>query len=307
MANFVEILRYLDDVGLDAYQTRLLLHYWRVGVCWESVETTAAKCKMSMGKVSQTRKWLLEKGYIKWQPKGDKVGISISFNPSPHEEVQQEYVADLHHMNEYIHVVNEHIHHMKQSIPNEDNLLSLPTEETPPEKSKDSYPAKEGGWYELQAAVCVVTKKQPAMMKPFELEDIDRLFDSGYTAAQIKTAYQKGKPNYWSSHWKTKGRFRVPTIQEILDTIGEAVEWQPGQAAVNGSSANGYEAESAWSLVLDHINKGSGNGLKQHERTWAAISELGGWTRFKTIDESDIPWRKKEFIKAYGNTATAQH
>lgn len=62
---FTEQLRAFDDADLDVYQYRLLTHYWRVGTCWETVRTTAEKCKMSAGKVSQVKKWLLSNGWIK--------------------------------------------------------------------------------------------------------------------------------------------------------------------------------------------------------------------------------------------------
>lgn len=54
---------HIDDDDLDPYEYRLLGHYRRVcgvngGKCSESVETTAAKTKMSVGKVSQVRRRL---------------------------------------------------------------------------------------------------------------------------------------------------------------------------------------------------------------------------------------------------------
>jgi len=54
----------IDDSGLSPYEFRLLSHYYRVGTCWESTRTTAAKCCMSMGMVSKVRKSLHEKGWI---------------------------------------------------------------------------------------------------------------------------------------------------------------------------------------------------------------------------------------------------
>lgn len=64
MADFVETLRRIDDADLDVYQSRLLLHIWRVGECWEGVESLSTKCHMSVGKVSQVRRWLLDNGWI---------------------------------------------------------------------------------------------------------------------------------------------------------------------------------------------------------------------------------------------------
>jgi DnaD/phage-associated family protein len=60
-----ELPNLYDDSDLDVYEFRLLAHYKRVGTCTESLETTAKKCRMSEGKVSETRQSLSEKGFIK--------------------------------------------------------------------------------------------------------------------------------------------------------------------------------------------------------------------------------------------------
>lgn len=58
------------DDEMDPYQYRLYAHYKRVcgagngGACWEEVRTTAAKTKMSAGKVVTTRNWLVANGWI---------------------------------------------------------------------------------------------------------------------------------------------------------------------------------------------------------------------------------------------------
>lgn len=59
-----ELPNLVDDSGLDVYEFRLLAHYKRVGTCTESLETTAAKCKLSEGKASEARQSLADKGWI---------------------------------------------------------------------------------------------------------------------------------------------------------------------------------------------------------------------------------------------------
>lgn len=54
----------LDTMNLDPYEFRLLVHYYRVGNCWESTKTTATNCNMSAGQVSQKRQSLAVKGLI---------------------------------------------------------------------------------------------------------------------------------------------------------------------------------------------------------------------------------------------------
>ena len=60
-----ELPNLYDDAGLDVYEMRLLVHYKRVGKCTESIETTARKCRMAVGKASQARMSLSDKGWIR--------------------------------------------------------------------------------------------------------------------------------------------------------------------------------------------------------------------------------------------------
>ena len=62
-----ELPNLYDDADLDVYEFRLLAHYKRVGQCTEGLETTARKCHMSEGKVSQVRQSLADKGFIQLQ------------------------------------------------------------------------------------------------------------------------------------------------------------------------------------------------------------------------------------------------
>ncbi len=62
-----ELPNLYDDAELDVYEHRLLCHYKRVGECTEGLETTAQKCRMSEGKVSEARQTLAENGWITLQ------------------------------------------------------------------------------------------------------------------------------------------------------------------------------------------------------------------------------------------------
>jgi hypothetical protein len=76
-------LRAFDDADLDVYQFRLLMHYWRVGVCWEGVRSTAQKCGISVGKVSQTKQWLIDNKFIeKIEAENGRSAVRLC---SPHE------------------------------------------------------------------------------------------------------------------------------------------------------------------------------------------------------------------------------
>jgi DnaD/phage-associated family protein len=60
----IELPNLYDDSDLDPYEFRLLAHYKRVGTCTEGTPTTATKCCMSTGQVSQKRQSLHNKGFI---------------------------------------------------------------------------------------------------------------------------------------------------------------------------------------------------------------------------------------------------
>jgi len=62
-----ELPNLYDDADMTVYEYRLLGHYKRVGICTESLETTAKKCQMSEGKASQARQSLADKGFVSLQ------------------------------------------------------------------------------------------------------------------------------------------------------------------------------------------------------------------------------------------------
>ena len=114
-----ELPNIIDDSDLDPYEFRLLVHYYRVAAnnvngCFESAQTTAKKCHMSAGKVSEVRQQLAEKGWIKIKRSGD-IGtemLTISIidkwqenmenfgggTPSPHEAPPSPHEAKKEHI-----------------------------------------------------------------------------------------------------------------------------------------------------------------------------------------------------------------
>ena len=83
MTKYAKRIREIDDANLDPYQFRLLMHIFRVGECWENLQTTATKCGMSIGKASQVRRWLLSNGWLRWTP--SRNGNMALVTVSPHE------------------------------------------------------------------------------------------------------------------------------------------------------------------------------------------------------------------------------
>ena len=113
---FTIMLNMADD-ELDPYQYRLLAHYVRVGTCWQSVRTTAAACKMSVGKVVATRQELARLGYIALAEHisgtyqvtilDRMVENTARYQPSADERTVQ--VA-----NDSVQVANDSVHQVKQ-------------------------------------------------------------------------------------------------------------------------------------------------------------------------------------------------
>ena len=62
---FAQIPNLYDDAGLTVYEFRLLVHYVRVGDCWEGTRHTAETCAMSVGSVVKARNSLEAKGFIR--------------------------------------------------------------------------------------------------------------------------------------------------------------------------------------------------------------------------------------------------
>lgn len=148
--NFTDQLRAIDDANLDAYQFRLVMHYWRVGQCWETIRTTAEKCGMSGAMVHKTRNWLLENGWIEWQVVQDKYGqerMAIVLC-SLYEQTQQLDGSSSSPDEQGVHDMNEMfteetkrspheqepvvVVHDMNAILNEPNILNEPKEDTDP-------------------------------------------------------------------------------------------------------------------------------------------------------------------------------
>jgi DNA-binding MarR family transcriptional regulator len=125
---FTQFPNIIDDSGLTPFEFRVLIHYYRVGECWEGVRTTAVKCGMSTGKVAEVRKSLEEKGFIAISPDGD--GVSIEVIDKTKENLDK-YTnrssgeQSVHVMNEGVHVVNTN----RSSGEHKNNPLRITIEE----------------------------------------------------------------------------------------------------------------------------------------------------------------------------------
>ncbi len=79
---YYHVMLNMDDDELDPFEYRLLGHYRRAcGArnvpCIESTRTTAQICRMSVGKVSQTRQALVAGGWIELQEDGNRLIVTL--------------------------------------------------------------------------------------------------------------------------------------------------------------------------------------------------------------------------------------
>lgn len=103
---FTQFPNIIDDSDLDPFEFRLLLHYYRVGECTQGVRTTAKICCMSIGKVSDARQTLEQKGFITISSLGESVNIEVV--DKYHENGVKYRSPDEHG----VHVVNTTVHDM---------------------------------------------------------------------------------------------------------------------------------------------------------------------------------------------------
>lgn len=135
--SFVQILRDIDDAGLDVYEFRLWVHIWRVGASWETQRTLAKKCGMSLGKVSAAMKSLIQRNMLVYTEHRGRMSLTaVLCSPdeqcSPHEQLQQNEdetdVVNVHDMNGVFTTRTECSPH-EQDVHHMNAILSIPTEE----------------------------------------------------------------------------------------------------------------------------------------------------------------------------------
>jgi hypothetical protein len=122
---FTLIPHILDDSSLSVYAVRLYLHAKRVagertdGACWQSTRTLAEQCKMSLGAVTNAKKELLEKRWIRIEKvasaRGERDVIRIAdvwlVNMQKYgKRSYSERSPSVHEMNTSVHTVNTSVH-----------------------------------------------------------------------------------------------------------------------------------------------------------------------------------------------------
>lgn len=226
---FTEQLRAIDDADLDPYQFRLVMHIWRVGNCWESVRTTAQKCKMSVGKVSQAISELLQLNIIERVAVNGKMVLRVCSSDeqrSPHEQIQQ-----LNGSNRSPHEHQRSPHEQKRSC-SEQGEKSLPLEKCSPHELKINRPNEvrpiEENIYiaplpdAMVAMIAALTKatktKYGAGFNEDKFEQAAAIMlRDGVTIEQVESF-----PGYWRDlGWG--GNRGLPTLEKVVEEMDNCI------------------------------------------------------------------------------------
>lgn len=199
-----------DDASLDTYQFRLLVHYYRVGNCWESVRTTAEKCNMGIGKVSEVRRELAGLGWITLSERENGVIITVVDKwrenmeaCSPHEHETQESV----------------LHTNTKCSPHELKNTNTKNNQNNAHVREETDVRQEMGWQQLQAAIAKVMVRDLFLFDEETNKLVDALYGH-YTPDQILRYYGQG--GYWRRHdWRGSKSPQAPTVAHIKETIGD--------------------------------------------------------------------------------------
>ena len=183
LRKYFATIPHMADDDLDPYQYRLYGHYKRVcgqdGECWESVKTTATKCKMSTGMVTKTRNELQEMGYIKVS-KGETENSTCTITILDRWAENMTRYSKRSQSEQDVHTVNASVHTMKQR---------RTLKEEPFKKETDSGERR-------ATPSSTKTKTPPDPNSPYgvyeQLETVQRGINKGATLKEAKALLQAG-------------------------------------------------------------------------------------------------------------------
>lgn len=188
LKKYYAVIPHMADDDLDPYQYRLYGHYKRVcgqeGKCWESVKTTATKCKMSTGMVTKTRNELQSMGYIKVE-KGANDNDTCNITITDRWIENMTRYAKRSQDEQSVHTMNDSVHHMKQRItPKEEPIKKekrIVANATPkePQPKKQADPNSPYGIYEQLETI------QRGINKGQTLKEAKALLESGFSPTEI--------------------------------------------------------------------------------------------------------------------------
>lgn len=107
-----DFIRAIDTSDLDVYEMRYLIRVWRRGTCWEKLTSIAESTGMSLGKASQVRRDLVEKGWLVMVEEGGRIAYQVAIpNVEDVHEVKVS-VVEFHDVKPEFHEVKPEFHDM---------------------------------------------------------------------------------------------------------------------------------------------------------------------------------------------------
>lgn len=218
-----ELPNLYDDSDLDPFEFRLLAHYKRVGTCIESLGTTARKCKMSTGKVSETRQALSDKGFVvltkrETPNEAGHIGYSITV-VDKWEENFAHYSSRRPSRHEAQPSPREGTPSPHEGQPSQGEDKKEPLKKKPTKNTGEAKPRKANPMFDALAGV---TNSDPSAAGGYIGKTAADL--KAYPAELVLTAY--GQQGWWYAV-RCAGMEKVPTptLAGIAKTIKEASDW----------------------------------------------------------------------------------
>lgn len=106
-----DFFRAIDDSDLDTYEIRYLIRVWRRGTCWEKLTKTAETTKgLSIGKASQVRRDLLEKGWLVMTEADGRMAYQVAIPDVVAVHEVKSIVAEFHDVKPEFHDMKQNFH-----------------------------------------------------------------------------------------------------------------------------------------------------------------------------------------------------
>lgn len=241
---FTQILNMADD-DLDPYEYRLLGHYKRVigelnAPCTQGTRKIAEVCRMSLGKVTTTRKRLEDKGWIRCERRPnntirvtlvDRMAENVARYSKRSQPEQSE--GERSYSEHGVHVVNTTVHEVNEEItrtPNQEQRVQdaiAPASEPSKAKPKPARkPRPTDAYYEAIVDAfgydrARITKTQAGNIGKVATE----LYHAGYDAEDVAEIYK------WCKRQKWTGGFTVNALTT------QAANWAAARPHRSGTPA----------------------------------------------------------------------
>ena len=329
--HFTMMPNIIDESDLDPHEFRLLLHYYRVGNCWEGTRTTAKKCNMSVGTVSKKRQSLADKGWIILQkPDNSTDTITITLIDKWEENIahfrdktRSSGEPPVHQVNtprssgehprssgERNNTNNKNNHIEKEYfVPNGTMSPPLPENPKPPKSKPKSKPKSDDTVVtEMLAAWGRLFPDKPQPRPTTYRSKIQTQlkmpqFREGWLEAMEWAA---NSPTCQNESWFHFGFFVQQTKGEYgwEKCLRHWMEWKDKKIRANGNGRTDC-VNDVWQSIKIALGKPGKPDIS--DRALQAVGMVpGGWRRFKEQDVRFIDQLKPLFEEAYERTKQQQ-